>query len=75
MIRGCFWLAAGLGLIAAAVAVGLLPLWLVGLLSSPLAFLAGHWLGWRRAADLIEAGGHKKAANDGEQLRRGWRLL
>lgn len=75
MIRGCFWACAVLGLIVGAVAIGVPPLWLVGLLASPLAFVAGHWLGWRRAADLIEAGGHKKAATDGESLRRGWRLL
>lgn len=74
MINGCFWIVAGVAVLALAISLGLLPLWAIGLLASPVAFLAGHRIGWHKASRQLEAAGYKKVASDGEQLRRAWRF-
>ncbi|MBK9711576.1 MAG: hypothetical protein IPO81_09670 [Kouleothrix sp.] len=39
----------------------------------PIAFLIGHWAGWRGAVAVMEAAGHTKVEHEAEELRKGWR--
>lgn len=73
-MNGCAWFLLFAAALAAALALGLLPAWLLGLAAAPAAFLLGHYVGYRKAVDDVETAGHAKAASDARGLRQKWRV-
>jgi len=71
-MRGCAWIV--IVAILAAVSLGYVPLWLLGVLAAPAAYVVGHWRGWRGAVAVMEESGHIKASRDADALRDRWQL-